>query len=383
MTFTATTTDSRPRSANFTKYFREGENATFARSDFPFSSDESDDVLANVKFTSRVDRRGGNSVVTLEGDFKLKQSNGSLGPSVAPDQLISVSDMDNLVFVPKANFDGTVPVRFKVIDQESEESGSAYTVTLRQVANFPPSFGAGPLSREIPENSASGAAVGAAVTADDPDTGDTLTYSLSGTDASSFTIDSGTGQISVAAGTVLDYEATKNTYEVQVGVSDGKDDEGTADTVVDATITVNIAVTNVNEGAPPSVTFSLSEVKATSMKVTVTPPDTTGTSPIERYVVSREADSEPAVIAAAITSGTTATLTGLTPSTTYTIRVSGHQYGPAGGACNLPNGHHRHQHRSRPRRTSRRKSPARPGQLSASQRLSLHRSPIRAIRSAR
>ena len=209
--FTGTTTDSRPRSANFTKYFRDGENAAFARSDFPFSSDESDDVLANVKFTSRVDRRGGNSVVTLEGDFKLKQSNGSLGPSVAPDQLISVSDMDNLVFVPKANFDGTVPVRFKVIDQEDEESGDAYTLTLRQVANIPPSFGAGPLSREIPENSASGTAVGDPVTATEEDAGDTLTYSLSGTDASSFSIDSGTGQISVASGTVLDYEATKNT----------------------------------------------------------------------------------------------------------------------------------------------------------------------------
>ena len=45
----------------------------------------------------------------------------------------------------------------------------------RQVANLPPSFGDGPLSREIPENSAAGTAVGAAVTATDPDTGDTLT----------------------------------------------------------------------------------------------------------------------------------------------------------------------------------------------------------------
>ena len=53
-TFTATTTDSRPRSANFTKYFRNGENAAFSQSDFPFSSDESDDVLASVKFTSSV-----------------------------------------------------------------------------------------------------------------------------------------------------------------------------------------------------------------------------------------------------------------------------------------------------------------------------------------
>ena len=240
---------------------------------------------------------------------------------MAQNQLIAAGDLGSLVFVPVTNFDGTATAQFKVIDQENEESGDAYTLTLQQVANRPPAFGAGPLSREVPENSASGTAVGAAVTADDPDTGDTLTYSLSGTDASSFTIDSGTGQISVAAGTALDYEAAKNTYTVVVNASDGKDSDGNADTVVDATITVNISVTNVNEGPPPAVTFTLTEVRATTMKVTVTPPDTTGSSPIERYVVGHEADSEPAVIAAAITSGTTTTLTGLTPNTTYTVRV--------------------------------------------------------------
>ena len=231
--FTGTTTDSRPRSSDFTKYFRDGEIATFSQSDFPFSSDESDDVLATVKFTS---------IPTSEGAFQLNQN------SVAQDQLIAAGDLGSLTFVPVANFDGTATASFKVVDQEGDESGDAYTVTLEQVANFPPSFGDGPLSREVPENSAGGTSVGAAVTAIDPDTGDTLAYSLGGTDASSFTIDSGTGQISVASGTELDYEAEKNTYEVQVGVSDSKDNDGAADTVVDATIIVNIAVTNVNEG---------------------------------------------------------------------------------------------------------------------------------------
>ena len=304
--FTATTTDSRPRSADFTKYFRNGENATFARSDFPFESDEDDDVLASVKLTS---------IPTTEGAFRLN------GNAVTQNQTIAASDLSSLVFVPVTNFDGTATAQFKLIDAEGDESADAYTITLRQVANIPPSFGAGPLSREIPENSAGGTAVGAAVTATEPDTGDTLTYSLSGIDASSFTIDSGTGQISVASGTTLDYEADKNTYEFQVNVSDGKADDGTADTAVDDSVTVNITVTNVNEGAAPAVDFTLTEITATTMLVTVTPPDTTDSSPIERYVVGYEADSEPAVIAAAITSGTTATLTGLTPSTTYTVRV--------------------------------------------------------------
>ena len=121
---------------------------------------------------------------------------------------------------------------------------------------------------------------------------------------------------------MLDHEADKNTYEVQVSVSDGKDFDGSADTAVDATITVNIAVTNVNEGAPPSVDFTLSEVRATTVLVTVTPPDTTGTSPIERYVLSYAKASAPNVFeVAVIESGTTVTFTGLTPGTTYTIRL--------------------------------------------------------------
>ncbi|MDE2803461.1 MAG: fibronectin type III domain-containing protein, partial [Chloroflexota bacterium] len=322
-TVSATTLDHRPRSADFTKHFRTGENAAFAQSDFPFTSDESTDVLANVKLTSRVDSRGGTSVVTTEGDFKLKQSDGTLGAAVAPDQLIAAADLDNLVFVPGATFDGTVIVRFKVIDAEGEESGDAYTLTLKQVANRPPAFGAGPLSREIAENSAGGTAVGAAVTADDPDTGDTLTYSLSGADASSFTIDSGTGQVSVASGTVLDFEAAKNTYTVVVGASDSKDSDGNADSVVDATITVNIAVTNLNEGIPPTVDFTITEIRATTMKVTVTPPDTVSTSPIIRYEVQYAKASTPALADGfvEIESGTSVTMTGLTPSTTYNVHV--------------------------------------------------------------
>ena len=308
--FTGTTTDSRPRSADFTKYFRNGENAAFSQSDFPFSSDEENDVLASVKLTS---------IPTSEGAFRLN------GSALAVNSSVTAANLGNLTFVPVTNFDGTATAQFKVIDQEGDESADAYTLTLRQVANIPPSFGAGPLSREIPENSTSSTAVGAAVTANDPDTGDTLVYSLTGTDAGSFTINGLTGQISVAAGTVLDYEADKNTYEVQVSVSDGKADDGTADTAVDATVTVNISVTNVNEGAPPAVDFTISEVKATSVLVTVTPPDTGSTSPIKRYVLSYTNTSAPTDFGfAGIESGTTATLTGLTPSTAYTVRVLAH-----------------------------------------------------------
>ena len=50
-------------------------------------------------------------------------------------------------------------------------------------------------TRSIAENTASGVNIGTAVSATDGDTDDTLTYSLSGTDAESFSIVSSSGQL--------------------------------------------------------------------------------------------------------------------------------------------------------------------------------------------
>ena len=115
--------------------------------------------------------------------------------------------------------------------------------------NVDPEFSADTATRSIAENSAADTAIGAVVTATDTES-DTLTYSLSGTDASSFSIDSATGQIKVGSGTTLDFESSTTSYSVTVGVSDLKDSSGTADTVVDDTITVTISVTDVNEPPP-------------------------------------------------------------------------------------------------------------------------------------
>ena len=102
-------------------------------------------------------------------------------------------------------------------------------------------------TRSVPENSPAGTAVGAPVTAYDDD-GDVLTYTLSGTDASSFTIDRQTAQIRVKAGTMLNRE-TKASYTVTVTAKDPSDtDENTSRD----TINVTINVTNVEEA--PEIT---------------------------------------------------------------------------------------------------------------------------------
>ena len=89
-------------------------------------------------------------------------------------------------------------------------------------------------TRTIAENTAAGVNIGTAIAATDADN-DVLTYTLGGTDAAAFTIDSTTGQLQTNA--ALDYE-TKTSYSVVVTVSDG----GLTDT-----ITVAITVTDLDE----------------------------------------------------------------------------------------------------------------------------------------
>ena len=94
--------------------------------------------------------------------------------------------------------------------------------------------------RTIAENSDAGTAVGGGeVIATDPNTGDEVSYTLGGPDASSFAVGLTTGVITVGAGTKLDFE-TKVTYMVTVIATDSFGES--------ASIDVTIKVTDVNEG---------------------------------------------------------------------------------------------------------------------------------------
>ena len=99
-------------------------------------------------------------------------------------------------------------------------------------------------TRSVAENTSPGQSIGAPVAATEPDTGDTLTYTLGGDDAASFDIVASSGQLQTKA--ALDHE-TKDTYTVTVSVSDEEGTDGNADTTVDDTITVTITVTDENE----------------------------------------------------------------------------------------------------------------------------------------
>ena len=99
---------------------------------------------------------------------------------------------------------------------------------------MPPSFNESAPTRRVAENARARAAVGVAVTATDTDSGDVVTYELSG--SALFTINSGSGQISVVADDSLDHE-TAPSHRVTVKASDT--------TNASDAVTVTIEVTDV------------------------------------------------------------------------------------------------------------------------------------------
>ena len=136
---------------------------------------------------------------------------------------------------------------------DPEDSGkSAEVVTSGAIAanNYEPEFSSMTATRTLPENSEEENVVGGTITALDDDSGDILTYSLTGTDAGSFEIDS-SGQIKAKADVThnFDFVSTKKSYSITVSVSDSKGAAGDMESppVIDDTIVVTINLSDVNE----------------------------------------------------------------------------------------------------------------------------------------
>ena len=153
----------------------------------------------------------------------------------------------------------------------SKTATATTTQKIGNGTNRAPEFGALTATREVAETTAAGGNVGPVVAASDLDNGDTLTYSLTGADANSFTVD-GTGQIKVGASTTLDYESSKKNYTVIVQVHDGKNASGGSDTTIDDTIVVTISVTNVEEAGTLTLSSYQPPARA-ELTATLTDPD--------------------------------------------------------------------------------------------------------------
>jgi len=118
------------------------------------------------------------------------------------------------------------------------------TVTVASSANVEPMFS---IARSVPENTPHGHPVGAPIPVL-PGDSDPLNYTLTGSDAGSFTVErvASGAQIRVHGSADLDFE-TKASYLVVLNVSDGKDASGNADPAIDSSIAVPISITDVAE----------------------------------------------------------------------------------------------------------------------------------------
>ena len=176
--------------------------------------------------------------------------------------------------------------------------------------NNPPTFSSVTTSRSVAENTAAGENIGSPVAATDDDPDDTLTYTLSGLDASSFSINDETGQL--MTGTPLDYEV-KRSYSVTVTASDGTDSDE---------IQVTIDVIDVlPPSAPSAPTVEATMGSSTSLDVSWDEPVNTGPSITDYDVQYRAGSSGGFRDWPHAGTVTTATIMGLTAGTSYEVQV--------------------------------------------------------------
>ena len=146
-----------------------------------------------------------------------------------------------------------VEVLAKNAEGMSDWSNPGNGSTAAPGANSPPVFSEGAsATRSVSVNAATGTPIGDPVTATDADSGDTLTYSLEGRDAPSFTINETNGQLLKKSGVTL---LVNVTYTLTVAANDGKDI---------ARIAVTINATAAPPNNPPVFTEGASAARTVS-----------------------------------------------------------------------------------------------------------------------
>ena len=167
---------------------------------------------------------------------------GIAGVSVARFGINRVSDMVatvELAFNGDIDADGTLTFTVGA-GAIANYNGDPLIATLPVAAesgggtNQVPTFTEGAsATRSFAENTAAGQNIGNPVSAADSD-GGTLSYSLEGTDASSFALVSTSGQLQTRTGVTYDFEV-KNRYQATVRVSDGQGGSVTIDVTINLT----------------------------------------------------------------------------------------------------------------------------------------------------
>ena len=182
-------------------------------------------------------------------------------------------------------------------------------------ANAAPTFADTTLTRSIAENTAADANVGAVIpVATDTDSGDTLTYTMEGTDAAEFNFNATTRQITTKAGVTYDFEA-KSSYSVTIKVTDETDTD---------TVDVTITLTDVNEppSAPGAPTVAATSGSTTSLDVSWTAPANSGKPAIASYDLQYRAGTSGSFTdGPQNVTGTSTAIASLNSGTSYQVQV--------------------------------------------------------------
>jgi T5SS/PEP-CTERM-associated repeat protein len=177
--------------------------------------------------------------------------------SINPDTgVVTVANPALLDFETSTSHSITV----KATSSDGSSSSHTFVIEVTNVNDpLAPIGDADDRANQVAENAAAGTEIGLIASSDDPDAGETVTYSLLDDAGGRFAIDPVSGAVTVANGSLLDHEAsTSHQITIQAESTDGGI----------TTQTFSIAVTNVNE--PPSApvdtddSFNLVAVNAES-----------------------------------------------------------------------------------------------------------------------
>ena len=191
---------------------------------------------------------------------------------------------------------------------------AATGVTNAVPPNAAPEFSSPTATREVPEDTAANTNIGTALPAATDADNDPLTYTLEDADAASFDFNAATRQLSTKSGVTYDHETTPS-YSVTLKADD---DNGGTDTLA-----VTITITDVEEppGRPAAPSVTAVDGNPTSLSVNWTAPSNTGPA-IDNYDLRyREGTTGSWTNGPQNQPGTSATIPGLTESTSYQVQV--------------------------------------------------------------
>ena len=262
--------------------------------------------------------RDGDGLGTPDYTYQWLRVNGSVETNIGTDSetyAVVAADVGKKIKV-KVSFED----RFG--NAESLKSNATATVTETTSTNNPPQFTAGDsATRNLQENLGStttttSTAIGAAFTATDADSADTVSYRLEGADSNAFALDTATGLLKTKVGVNYNHEA-KATRSVTITADDGN---GGSDSI---TVTVNITDRNEKSQTPAAPTVRGVRGEPTTLNVSWLKPDPDGGPDIIGYNVRHREAPDGSWTTQVLENGlaTSTRITGLEEATDYEVQV--------------------------------------------------------------